>query len=606
MPQSPEDVTVCTPPFTPPAPGRASSPCTIVDMRPLKRTYSDAQSLREFSVTKRPVYVRAGTELTSTTNVVSIRDLRDLPYFQFQRLMRSQSKLKIVQTFSTEADSSDVVNEFNKMLTANNTFVEKLIDNYWTQPSSLQHFNFHINSFELDSTVLLDTYDGFESSNAYSFMQHNPLPVYKPFGIELLNKRGSAENWDILEWSQKAAMDVPALLAHMPRISGDDFQQSIDLLLGPPTVESVRYMVEVGVYLISNNMSIDYANNFIELMLRIVPWTVLKFILSTPIPLIQTFEESVFKVATRMGNVRVIRDLLHNSRLNCLVKSSGEILVKAVQSSNVELVRLLLNAGARVDLSEASLVQAKTVEIARMLIGAGAALNGIGEPYGSDRCTALCAAVRRHDVKLARYLINAGADVNLATRDVSPLEMAASEKQRELLELLLKHGAHVNREYYNRDVLLCAAVSGSLDCVRLLVEAGAAMNAPIGSSHPRITPLHAASSQGHLEMVTFLLDHGANVNASAADDNEGFSKTVLITAVENNNLELVKLLLNADADVNLPSISYYGCTALEVAKARPVSSEIIDILIAKGARDPALPLDPHQKTVMQGCLRKRS
>ena len=130
-----------------------------------------------------------------------------------------------------------------------------------------------------------------------------------------------------------------------------------------------------------------------------------------------------------------------------------------------------------------------------------------------------------------------------------------------------------------------AATAGNWDIVRLLVEAGADVNAPAYRSDP-VTALEAATFQGHVEMVAFLLDRGANVNASGTCDHR-FPKTVLTTAVKKNHLGLVELLLNAGADVNMPSYDDYGCTALESAKSRPASSEIVNVLIAKGARDTA-------------------
>lgn len=500
------------------------------------------------------------------------------------------------------------------MLTVNDTLVENLVANYWEQPSLLQHADSHILSLELDSAVYNSrTNDGFESLNAYLPMQNSPLTLCKPFGIELLDKPGSAEGWSVLEWSQKAQMDVSVLLVSMPRIPDDDLQQSMDLLLGPPTVESLRYVMEVGVYLSSNN--VRHTDDFIQWMLRIVPWGVLRSILSIPVSTVQAFAESVLRVATSMGNVRVVKDLLQNPRLMSMIQSSRAILFRAVRSSNAELVRLFLHAGARADLNDyVPLAHAKTVEIARMLIEAGADVNALGKwtvlsvdgrVTHTVRCSALGAAVGNHDVTLARCLIGAGADVNRPTPRGTPLEMAAQGKQRALLELLLEHGAHVNGDWKHRDgnyrgALLCASISGSLDCVKLLVEAGADVNARARQRH-QWTALQAASCQGHLEMVTFFLNHGANVNAPI-DMDTCFPKTVLNTAVEKNHLELVELLLNAGADVNIPSFSYYGCTVLEAAKSRPASSEIVDILIANGARDPALPLDPHREIELRRAV----
>lgn len=319
------------------------------------------------------------------------------------------------------------------MLTVNDTLVEKLLANYWAQSSPVQHSDHHIYSLELDPN------NGSESLNAYLPMHNSLLPVCKPLAIELLDRKHSAKDRGILEWSQKAQMTLPALLASIPRIPGDDLQQSIDLLLGPPTVESLRYLVEVGLYLFSNNIiDIDESDDFITWMLRIVPWTVLKPILSTPVLTIQAFAESVFQVATSMGNVRIVTDLLQNPSFMSLVQSSGESLVRAVQTSNAELIRLLLDAGARPNLEwyiggPVPLIEAKTVEIARMLVEAGAVVNAKGlarsidDPGKWSVYTALCGAVWRNDVKLARYLISVGADVNFNDEQFcyrSPLMLA--------------------------------------------------------------------------------------------------------------------------------------------------------------------------------------
>lgn len=80
--------------------------------------------------------------------------------------------------------------------------------------------------------------------------------------------------------------------------------------------------------------------------------------------------------------------------------------------------------------------------------------------------------------------------------------------------------------------------------------------------------------------MKFWLESGANVNAPGNRDVR-FPWTVLTTAVEMNHLERLELLINAGADVNMPSFGYYGCNALEAAKSRPANSGIVNLLIAK-------------------------
>ena len=486
--------------------------------------------------------------------------------------------------------------------------------------------------------------EAFESLDSYLPVQCSRLPLYKPLRIELLDVDPSYRGLNTLECMQKADVDLPALLADMPRTEDDDLQQGIDLLLGPSIVESVRYIVEVGVYLSSNSLYTYQTDNLIAWMLRNVSWAVLRPILSAPVPAIRAFAEAVLKAATKVANIQVVSDLLESPRLKSLVRSSGELLVRAVQTSNAELVRLFLHAGARANKGWSHILpleEAKTVEIARMLVEAGADVNGLvlhgeGPPLvraarrhdiklaqylisagadvnkaASSKDTALSWAASGHDFKLARYLINAGADVNPWSTGKTPLAIAASENQTELLQLLLQvdRGAHVNtvsRAVYpmgsSRTLLQFAAESGNLNSVKLLVEAGANVNAP-ACDIKGMTALQAASYGGHIDMVAFLLHSGANVDAPGNGDVH-FPKTVLTTAVERNHLKLVKLLLNAGADVNLPSFGCYGCTALEAAKSGPASSDIVNLLIAKGARDTAPLLGPHRKIELYHAVRK--
>ena len=198
----------------------------------------------------------------------------------------------------------------------------KIIANYWSRPSLLQQSDDDIHLLEANS-IYYGTNDGPGSMTVYSPTQDYMLPVCKPFGIELFNHKMlhheahghlavghfvSPADWSIHEWSLFAQSRLTALLANMPRMQSDDVQQRIELLLGPPTVESLRFMVEVGVYFSSNNIMSEYG--FIEWMFRTVPWTVLKFIFSTSNATIRAFAEFVLRVATSTKTVEILRELL--------------------------------------------------------------------------------------------------------------------------------------------------------------------------------------------------------------------------------------------------------------------------------------------------------
>jgi len=65
----------------------------------------------------------------------------------------------------------------------------------------------------------------------------------------------------------------------------------------------------------------------------------------------------------------------------------------------------------------------------------------------------------------------------------------------------------------------------------------------------RGTPLHGASSEGHLETVRILLDRGANVNIKAGY----LDRTPLCIAHDHQHLEVMRLLLDYGANVDVQS-----------------------------------------------------
>ena len=84
-----------------------------------------------------------------------------------------------------------------------------------------------------------------------------------------------------------------------------------------------------------------------------------------------------------------------------------------------------------------------------------------------------------------------------------------------------------------------AIKENKIEEVRHLINAGAHIN----NHFDNLTPLHVASSGGHIEIVKLLLKHGALVNAVDTK----YANTSLHLASWNNHLEVVKLLVTHGA-----------------------------------------------------------
>ena len=134
--------------------------------------------------------------------------------------------------------------------------------------------------------------------------------------------------------------------------------------------------------------------------------------------------------------------------------------------------------------------------------------------------------------------------------------------------------------YYTGPPLFVAAANGNLDILSYLVEQGANVNASSSSGRYtcppfdnifQYTPLIVAVRNGHFDAFTFLIDKGADVNLQ---DHAGY--TALHYAVESENFDALSCLVYNGADVNLQYRN--GQSALHFA-----SSDICQCLIQNQA-----------------------
>ena len=110
-----------------------------------------------------------------------------------------------------------------------------------------------------------------------------------------------------------------------------------------------------------------------------------------------------------------------------------------------------------------------------------------------------------------RQLIVRGADINYANINaVTPLMVAAQWRRLDVVRFLLDNGADTTAlDASNaRTALMHACLSGSTQCVRLLLQAGAQVNAKDSFG---MTALMMAATTGELDMVRCLVRAGADI-----------------------------------------------------------------------------------------------
>ena len=131
----------------------------------------------------------------------------------------------------------------------------------------------------------------------------------------------------------------------------------------------------------------------------------------------------------------------------------------------------------------------------------------------TDGTTALHWAVRADNLELVRMLLRAGADAKLANRyGVRPLTLAATNGNAAMVETLLAAGADPNTALPEGEtVVMTAARTGKLDALHVLLSHGGAANARESSLSE--TALMWAAAENHPDVVKALAKAGADLNA---------------------------------------------------------------------------------------------
>ena len=185
-----------------------------------------------------------------------------------------------------------------------------------------------------------------------------------------------------------------------------------------------------------------------------------------------------------------------------------------------------------------------------------------------NETTALIDAVIYNHFEIVEILLQHGADVNKKdefgeTAICRAIDSGCGEKDIKILELLLKNGANPNDKYISMDsfpegphdpLILHAARYGYLEKVKMLIDYGAKVDA---KDEELTTALQAAVCRGQLDVAKFLLDNGADVNSKNIYGN---SPLILACISYMDTIEMIELLLNAGADIN--TINIHGNNAL--------------------------------------------
>ena len=149
--------------------------------------------------------------------------------------------------------------------------------------------------------------------------------------------------------------------------------------------------------------------------------------------------------------------------------------------------------------------------------------------------------------------------------------LRSRQHKPDYLRHVLKYGPE-NEDTQTK--LFLALQERSFDKAAIMIQNGANPSPTCGFNH-RCQPLATAAMEGDLELIRFLIDHGADIDGYNAYDD-----VALIYALSHEKTKAAKLLIESGANVNIPNA--FGISPFIGATASG-DIELVTLMIQNGA-----------------------
>jgi ankyrin repeat protein len=325
--------------------------------------------------------------------------------------------------------------------------------------------------------------------------------------------------------------------------------------------------------------------------------------------------------AAENGTVATLKLLVENANdetfINLMSNTGFSALIIASAHGHVDAVDYLIEAGCDIDASHENKVTALMyaaasghVDAMNSLIQKGNAGLDMKHTNGG---TALLEAATGGMTEAIKVLVESGAEIDFTDDDgVTPLMAIAAQGKIEAQTLVLDElkkkkspeelNEHINMlSFSGGSSVMFAAAGGHVECAKQLMELGADIKdiarsregyveklqkmieeGQVQEDDPHVdgvTALHVAAQGGYVEMVKLLLEAGADV--AHKDDSE---RTPLVLAVQGNFGDVANILVAGGSDPNTPYVDADGESHNLLFDAIMVENEEFALLlIEKGA-----------------------
>jgi ankyrin repeat protein len=309
----------------------------------------------------------------------------------------------------------------------------------------------------------------------------------------------------------------------------------------------------------------------------------------------RAFPQTPLQIAARMGNEELVKVFISaGAVVNTHESFWSSALQNAAKACHSDTVQLLLDANA--DLNAcfghygcplACAIEEKCEPLITLLLANNANVNAVGQ----NGITSLQAASMVNDDAMVAFLLKHGANVNTPIPKYpqchippkSALQWAVKNKNYTILSLLLDAGQNINQISLNpfyappsaTTALEIAVQDSNHEMITFLLNAGA--DPSLDSS------IAYAAKASDVGLVSTLLQEGADIDHVSGSDTESpndYNTNALYHAVLENNLGMIRFLINQGAD---PNVNMRNTRSIIELATDLGDMEIIQVLIEAGA-----------------------
>jgi ankyrin repeat protein len=277
--------------------------------------------------------------------------------------------------------------------------------------------------------------------------------------------------------------------------------------------------------------------------------------------------------AADRGNIEAVKILIaNNAKIDALDKNGDTALITVSRKNDIKIATLLIEAGANIEVKNkvngntallmAGLNRHKDMMI--FLIENEANYNTINK-FGTS---SIMFAIDNGHVDVVQLMIDKGADINHRSKyGKNPLLLACNNEN--MLNLLIENGADL--EAKNADgytVFIECITNFKHSAIKLLLSKGVDINPKNNGGH---AALRLAIIKGRTKTMSLLLNRSCG--AGILDPLYGGKH--LLSAVKTGNVQVVKTLIDAGADIHMKTDQGESMYDVAVSRGHPAVASFL-------------------------------